>query len=63
MVQNGYRTGRDVLTAVGTVNVEASRFNDKRIDPNTIKRQRFSSPILPSWARKSPQMSEVLPLL
>ena len=63
VVRNGYRTERDVLTAAGAVNVKAPRVNDKRINPDTGERQRFSSSILPAWARKSPQMNEVLPLL
>ena len=41
----------------------APRVNDKRIDPETGERQRFSSAILPPWARKTPQIGEVLPLL
>ena len=52
-----------MLTAAGAVEVTAPRVNDKRLDPDTGERQRFSSAILPAWARKSPQMSEVLPLL
>jgi len=52
-----------VLTAAGAVEVSAPRVNDKRIDADTGERQRFSSAILPAWARKSAQMSEVLPLL
>jgi putative transposase len=63
VVRNGYHTERDVLTAAGAVNVKAPRVNDKRIDPDTGERQRFSSAILPAWVRKSPQMNEVLPLL
>jgi putative transposase len=43
--------------------VKAPRVNDKRVDPETGERQRFSSAILPAWARKSPQVTEVLPLL
>jgi hypothetical protein len=39
------------------------RVNDKRIDEATGQRCRFSSAILPAWARKSPQTAEVLPLL
>ena len=63
MVRNGYHHERDVLTAAGAVTVTAPRVNDKRVDPDTGERQRFSSAILPAWARKSPQMTEVLPLL
>jgi len=37
--------------------------NDKRIDEESGERKRFSSAILPAWARKSPKVAEVLPLL
>ena len=63
VVRNGYHREREVLTAAGAVSVTAPRVNDRRVDPDTGERQRFSSAILPAWARKSPQMSEVLPLL
>ncbi|BBY99979.1 hypothetical protein MFAL_34460 [Mycolicibacterium fallax] len=63
VVRNGYHQAREVLTAAGAVEVKAPRVNDKRVDPDTGDRKRFSSAILPAWARKSPQMSEVLPLL
>jgi putative transposase len=63
VVRNGYHDERDVLTAAGAVAVKAPRVNDKRVDPDSGERQRFSSAILPAWARKSPQMTEVLPLL
>src|SRR5215469_9119830 len=54
---------RMVLTSAGAVEVTAPRVNDKRTDPASGQRMRFSSAILPPWARKSPQISEVLPLL
>ncbi|MFJ9370873.1 IS256 family transposase [Nocardia sp. NPDC101769] len=63
VVRNGYHAEREVLTAAGAVRVKAPRVNDKRVDPETGERQRFSSAILPAWARKSPQVAEVLPLL
>ncbi|WP_081230400.1 IS256-like element IS666 family transposase, partial [Mycobacterium avium] len=63
VVRNGYHREREVLTAAGAVTVIAPRVNDKRIDADTAERRRFSSAILPAWARKSPQMTEVLPLL
>jgi transposase-like protein len=63
VVRNGYHQPREVLTAAGAAQVTAPRVNDRRLDPDTGERQRFSSAILPAWARKSPQMSEVLPLL
>ena len=63
VVRNGHHHQREVLTAAGAVTVTAPRVNDKRIDADSGERQRFSSAILPAWARKSPQMTEVLPLL
>ena len=45
------------------VTVQAPRVNDKRVDQETGERQRFSSRILPAWARKSPKVADVLPLL
>ena len=63
VVRNGYHAAREVVTAAGAVPVRQPRVNDKRIDEATGERRRFSSAILPAWARKSPQIAEVLPLL
>jgi transposase-like protein len=63
VVRNGFHDPREVATAAGAVPVRAPRVNDKRIDETTGKRVRFSSAILPAWARKSPGVAEVLPLL
>jgi len=63
VVRNGCHREREVLTAAGAVGVRAPRVNDKRVDPDSGERQRFSSAILPAWARKSPQVVQVLPLL
>ncbi len=63
VVRNGYHQGREVLTSAGAVEVMAPRVNDKRTDPATGERQRFTSAILPPWARKTPKVTEVLPLL
>jgi putative transposase len=63
VVRNGYHLQRDVVTGAGAVTVTAPRVNDKRVDPETKERQRFSSKILPAWSRKSPKVAEVLPLL
>jgi len=63
VVRNGYHQPREVTTAAGAVPVKQPRVNDKRIDGATGQRQRFTSAILPAWARKSPRVVEVLPLL
>jgi transposase-like protein len=63
VVRNGTAEPRTVLTSAGAVQVTAPRVNDKRTDPATSGRMRFSSAILPPWCRKTPQVSELLPLL
>ncbi len=63
VVRNGSHQPREVLTSAGAVEVRAPRINDKRVDPDTGERQRFTSAILPPWCRKTPKINEVLPLL
>ncbi|MEV0701923.1 IS256 family transposase [Saccharopolyspora sp. NPDC050389] len=63
VVRNGYHQPREVLTSAGAVEVTAPRVNDRRMDPETGARRRFASSILPAWARKTPKITEVLPLL
>jgi transposase-like protein len=63
VVRNGYHQPREVLTSAGAVEVTVPRVNDRRTDPATGERKRFSSAILPPWARKTPKITEVLPLL
>lgn len=63
VVRNGFHDPREVATAAGAVPVRQPRVNDKRVDEVTGERVRFCSAILPAWARKSPGVAEVLPLL
>ncbi|MEV5944576.1 IS256 family transposase [Streptomyces sp. NPDC051994] len=63
VVRNGHHAERTVTTASGPIPVRAPRVNDKRLDAETGERKRFSSQILAPWCRKSPKISEVLPLL
>ncbi len=63
VVRNGRHRERTVTTAAGPLAVKAPRVNDKRVDVETGERKRFSSKILAPWCRKSPKISEVLPLL
>jgi len=63
VVRNGSHQPREILTSAGALEVTAPRVNDRRIDPDTGERARFSSAILPPWCRKTPKINEVLPLL
>ncbi len=63
VVRNGRARERRLTVGSGTVRVRAPRVNDKRVDAGTGERRRFSSRILPAYARRSPKVTEVLPVL
>ena len=63
VVRNGRAVPRSVTTSAGAIEVHAPRVNDKRVEEATGARVRFSSAILPAWCRRSPKVTEVLPLL
>src|SRR3954468_1682877 len=63
VVRNGRARERKLTVGSGTVAVRAPRVNDKRVDPETGERRKFSSKILPAYARRSPKVTEVLPVL
>lgn len=54
---NGYLPWREVTTGAGRLEVRAPRVHDPRPD------HRFSPAILPRYMRRSPKVSEVLPIL
>src|SRR5215203_5240655 len=62
VVRNGRAEPRTITTAAGSIEVTAPRVNDKRVD-DAGERCRFRSSILTPWARKSPKVAEVLPLM
>ncbi len=57
VVGNGYARPRDVMTGAGMVEAAAPRVDDRRAG------ERFSSAILPPYMRRSPKVTEVLPIL
>jgi putative transposase len=63
VVRNGRARERRVTVGSGTVAIRAPRVDDKRVDQETGKRRRFSSKILPAYARRSPKVNDVLPVL
>ena len=62
VTRNGRARSREVLCGAGAVEVCAPRVNDRRADEDG-RRMRFKSVILPPYMRRSPKVSEVLPLL
>jgi putative transposase len=63
VVRNGRARERKVTVGSGTIPVRAPRVNDKRVDEQSGERQKFSSRILPAYARRSPKVGEVIPIL
>jgi putative transposase len=63
VVRNGHARRRSVATGAGPIEIEAPRVNDRRVDEGSGQRRRFRSSIIPPWARKSPKVAEVLPLM
>jgi len=63
VVRNGQGRQRRVTVGSGTIALRAPRVDDRRRDPETGERRRFGSAILPRYARRSPKVTDVLPLL
>jgi len=63
VVRNGHARRRTVTTSAGAIEIEAPRVDDRRVDPESGDKMRFRSSIVPPWCRKSPKVTEVLPLL
>lgn len=63
VVRNGHAEPRRITTAAGAFEIEAPRVDDRRIDEESGERRRFASSIIPPWCRKSPKVSDVLPLM
>ena len=63
VVRNGQARERRVTMGSGTVPIRAPWVNDQRVCEETGERKRFSSRTLPAYARRSPKVTEVLPIL
>ena len=63
VVRNGHAEPRSITTGAGPVEIQQPRVNDRGVDESTGERHRFRSSIIPPWARKSPKVAEVLPLM
>ena len=62
-MRNGTHQPREVLTSGRRGRGDRAAGQRPATDPQTGERRRFSSAILPPWCRKTPKITEVLPLL
>lgn len=64
VVRNGFGQSRSVTVGSGTMEIRAPRVRDQRPEAADKKSpERFSSSILPRYARRSPGVEDVLPVL
>ena len=63
VVRNGRAKERRVTVGSGTLPIRAPRVDDRRVDEETGERKRFGSKVLPRYARRSPRVTDVLPVL
>ena len=57
VVRNGYHKQREVTTGIGKIPIKQPRVNDRR------EGERFTSAILPKYARRSPSIDTLIPTL
>jgi putative transposase len=63
LVRHGHGPERLVQTGIGPVPVRQVKLRDRGADANGAGRIRFSSAILPRWARRTRSLDVVLPIL
>jgi putative transposase len=61
--RNGRGKERRVTVGSGTLALRAPRVDDRGVDAESGVKRRFSSRILPRYARRSPKVADVLPIL
>ncbi len=63
VVRHGHGPERQVQTGIGPVAVRRAKVRDRGGDETAGERIRFSSAILPKWARRSASLDALLPVL
>ncbi len=63
VVRHGYGPERSIQTGIGALDVRRPKVRDRAADEPAEKKIRFSSAILPRWARRSKSLDALLPVL
>ena len=63
VVRHGYGPERSILTGIGALDVQRPKVRDRATDQPAEKKIRFTSAILPKWARRSRSLDALLPVL
>ena len=63
LVRHGYGPERSIQTGIGAIDVRRPKVRDRASDVPGSERLRFTSNILPRWARRSKSLDALLPVL
>ncbi len=63
VVRHGHGPERQVQTGIGPVAVQRAKLRDRAVDETGADRIRFTSAILPRWARRTRSLDALLPIL
>jgi putative transposase len=63
LVRHGFGPERVIQTGIGPVEVRRVKLRDRGADRAGVARIRFTSAILPRWARRTPSLDALLPTL
>jgi transposase-like protein len=63
VVRHGYGPERSVQTGIGAIDVRRPKVRDRRPNIPEAEKARFTSTILPRWARRSKSLDALLPVL
>lgn len=63
VVHHGTGPERSIQTGIGPIPVQRQKIRDRSADVRPESKIRFSSRILPKWARRSPSLDALLPVL
>ncbi len=63
VVRHGYGPERSIQTGIGALAVSRPKVRDRAADVPTGQKIRFTSAILPKWARRSKSLDALLPVL
>jgi transposase-like protein len=63
VVRHGYGPERSIQTGIGALDVQRPKVRDRAIDVPAGQKIRFTSAILPKWARRSRSLDALLPVL
>lgn len=63
IVRHGLGPERQIQTGIGALDVQRPKVRDRMATPDRAEKIRFTSNILPKWARRSVSLDALLPVL